>query len=391
MCLAEVLTMLGGFIFPALLPDFIHHWQLSNTEAGWIAGVLLAGYAISVPALVSLTDRIDARWIYIFGAAVTALSLFGFAYFASGFWCALLFRTLAGVGLASTYMPGLRVLVDRYTGEKQGRGLAFYTASFSLGTAISFYFAGEVGSLFGWVNAHIIAGIGAISSALLVLFLMQKIIPQKPNDKTRLLDFRPVLRNREAMGYILAYFVHSWELFAMRSWLVAFLVFSLSLQKLSANIITPTSVATYSALLATLASIGGNEIAERYGRRRMVTIFLISAGFLSLIIGFLAALPYWIIVALVMLYSGLIQLDSAALTAGAVLAAEKGRRGVTLGLHAFIGFSGGALGPLFVGVILDLSGGANSSTSWGYAFALMGLVTFLGPIALWKLRSRPGS
>ena len=98
MCLAEVLTMLGVFIFPALLPEFIHLWQLSNTEAGWIAGVLLAGYAISVPALVSLTDRIDARWIYIFGAAVSALSLFGFAYFAVGFWSALLFRILAGVG-----------------------------------------------------------------------------------------------------------------------------------------------------------------------------------------------------------------------------------------------------------------------------------------------------
>ena len=39
-----------------------------------------------------------------------------------------------------------------------------------------------------------------------------------------LLDFRPVLANRRAMAYVLAYFAHNWELFALRSWLVAFLV-----------------------------------------------------------------------------------------------------------------------------------------------------------------------
>ena len=81
MCLAEVLTMLGVFIFPALIPEFIVKWNLSNTDAGWIAGILLGGYALSVPVLVSLTDRIDARLIYIFSAILTAVALFGFAYF----------------------------------------------------------------------------------------------------------------------------------------------------------------------------------------------------------------------------------------------------------------------------------------------------------------------
>ena len=118
MCFAEILTMLGVFIFPALMPEFIAIWGLSNTEAGWIAGILLASYAISVPLLVSLTDRIDARTIYISGATLTAISLFGFAYLASGFWSAFIFRILAGIGLASSYMPGLRILVDRYNGIK---------------------------------------------------------------------------------------------------------------------------------------------------------------------------------------------------------------------------------------------------------------------------------
>jgi MFS family permease len=386
MCLAEVLTMLGIFIFPALMPEFIINWNLSNTEAGWIAGILLGGYAFSVPILVSLTDRTDARLIYICGAILTAGALFGFAYFASGFWSAFLLRLLAGIGLAGTYMPGLRVLVDRYGGGKEARAIAFYTACFSLGTAISFFYSGEVASIFGWVIAYKIAGFSAIGSAVFVCFLMEKKIPQIPNIKTRLLDFRPVLRNRIAMGHILAYFVHSWELFALRSWLVAFLFYSLTTQGKSEVLIMPTVVATLSALVAMVASIGGNEIAGRYGRRRILIIFLFSSGTLAFFIGFLATLPYWIVVILVIFYAGLIQLDSAVLTAGAVFAAEKGRRGATLGVYAFIGFSGGALGPLVVGIILDASGGGTNTTSWGLAFASLGLVAFLGPIALWRLR-----
>jgi len=391
MCLAEVLTMLGVFIFPALMPEFIVIWELSNTEAGWIAGILLGGYAISVPVLVSLTDRIDARLIYLSGATLTATALFGFAYFASGFWSALLLRTLAGVGLAATYMPGLRILADRYSGGKPARAIAFYTASFSLGTAISFYFSGEVNTILGWVNVHKIAGFSALASAFLVFCLMNKTVPQKPDSNTRLLDFKPIIRNREAMGYILAYGAHSWELFAMRSWLVAFLVYSLSVHDLGEVQLIPTTVATLTACVAMIASIGGNEIADRYDRRRVVTVFLFSAGILALFIGFLAALPYWIIVFFVILYAGLIQLDSAALTAGVLLAAQKGRRGSTLGLHALIGFGGGAIGPLIVGMVLDISGGGITTISWGLAFASMGLVAFLGPIALWKLRGHSKS
>jgi hypothetical protein len=38
----------------------------------------------------------------------------------------------------------------------------------------------------------------------------------------RLLDFRPVLHNRPAMGYILGYGAHCFELYGIRTWLVAF-------------------------------------------------------------------------------------------------------------------------------------------------------------------------
>ena len=39
----------------------------------------------------------------------------------------------------------------------------------------------------------------------------------------RLFDFAPVLRNRSAMAYALAYCVHTWEMSVVRGWGVVFL------------------------------------------------------------------------------------------------------------------------------------------------------------------------
>ena len=142
--------MVGVFAFPALLPEFARLWALDKTQAGWIAGVYFIAYALAAPVVVSLTDRVDARRVYLGGALTAAMASLGYALLAGGFWSALAFRALAGAGLAATYMPGLRVVVDRYGGPTPSRAVACYTASFSLGTAGSFLLAGLIAEAHGW-------------------------------------------------------------------------------------------------------------------------------------------------------------------------------------------------------------------------------------------------
>lgn len=388
-CAAEVLTMFGVFTFPALLPEFSGIWQLSNTDAGWISGIVLGAYALAVPVLVTLTDRVDARLINMGGALLAALSLAGFALFAEGFWSAFALRALAGVALAATYMPGLRMLVDRYQGPRQARMVAFYTASFSLGSASSYYLAGVIGEAWGWRWAFAVPALAAAGAFLAILITVQAKAPEPAADDTAFLDFRPILRNREVLGYIIAYGAHSWELFAMRAWLVAFLAFSLALKPgAGAGLPAPTEVAAIGAIIAVFASVLGNEAAGRYGRRRMVIGYLLVSALMASFLGFLAGAPYWALVLLTLLYAALVQLDSAALTAGTIEVSESGRRGATLGVHSFVGFMGGAIGPLAVGIVLDVTGGGGNAISWGLGFAAMGVVGFLGPLALGFLRKR---
>jgi len=104
--IAQVLVQIGAFSLPALLPTYIERWHLTKTEAGALVGIFYAAYVVAVPVLVSLTDRIPNRRVYAVGAALTALSHFGFAFVADDFWTALICRALAGIGWAGVICPG---------------------------------------------------------------------------------------------------------------------------------------------------------------------------------------------------------------------------------------------------------------------------------------------
>ena len=70
-CVAQLLSQMGAYTLPALLPTFISEWSLSNSEAGWLTGIFYGAYMISVPFLVPLTDRIDPRKIYVSSVFMT--------------------------------------------------------------------------------------------------------------------------------------------------------------------------------------------------------------------------------------------------------------------------------------------------------------------------------
>ena len=90
-----------------------------------------------MPILVTLTDRVDARAIYLSGVALMVASHLGFAAFADGLWGAAAVRALAGMGLAGTYMTGLKLLADRVEPALMSRAVAGHAASIGIAGSIS--------------------------------------------------------------------------------------------------------------------------------------------------------------------------------------------------------------------------------------------------------------
>ena len=101
-CTAQVLAQLGAFTFFALLPTFFQEWGLSHSQAGILNGIIFGAYALIVPFVVPLTDRIDPRRIYICAVVLTTFSHLGMAFIADGFWDGFVFRALAGIGWGGT-------------------------------------------------------------------------------------------------------------------------------------------------------------------------------------------------------------------------------------------------------------------------------------------------
>lgn len=389
MCAAIASGLLGFSTLPALLPVLMTEWSISGAEAGWIASLIFAGYMLAVPILLPMTDHVDARTVFLAGAAVSCLSLVGFGMFAGGFWSALFFRVTLGIGFAGTYMPGLKALTDRLEAKNPSRGIAFYTSSYLIGAALSYYLAGRIDATLGWRWAFILTALGPLGSLLLVWW---GTAPKHPHSGVpfRLLpDFRPVLKNREALGYMGAYAMHSWELFASGSWTIAFLTFSVGLRTGNGGTVAAeadwnlTAIGSLITLAALPASILGNELALRIGRRRTVTIIMWVSAALGCSIGFMASQPFPVVVALCVAYGLTTTAESATVTAGAVMSATPETRGALMALHSFIGFGGGFLGPVAFGLALDLAGGRETGAGWQSAYIVAGAAAAMGPLFLW--------
>ncbi|MGD2185409.1 MAG: MFS transporter [Desulfobacterales bacterium] len=386
-CLSEILAIAAINYFPALLPNFQAEWGLTNTEAGWISGIYFGGYAATVPILASLTDRVDPRKIYLLSAALGAVSLLGFGLVAQGTWTATAFRLLAGISFAGTYMPGVKTLSDRISGANQSRAISFYTASIGVGNALSVFLAGWLTGHFGWRWAAILMGLCPVAGVALFAFAVRPKPPRAVDQvvRTSLLDFRPALRNRSAIGYMLGYAAHCWELFGFRSWMVAFMFFSLSLQPQINPKTSPQSLVTLILLAGVPASILGNEGALHWGRRRFITIVMLISGLIGCLIGFAGGLTFLMVAGLCFAYWIAIITDSGSLNAGLVSTAKAEEAGRTMALYSFVGLSMGLLAPLAVGTVLDITGGGIAG--WGLAFATLGLVAMSGAVWLRLFRS----
>jgi len=385
MCLSQVLVQIGAYAWPALLPTFMPLWGLDNSEAGWITGVFYLAYTLSVPFLVTLTDRVDPKKVYLFGVLTTALGHLAFVFAVDGFWSALAARTLAGVGWAGSYMTGLKLLADRVQGPLMARAVSGHAAGVGVAGAVSFLFADRIAAIWGWPAAFAAAG----GCACVAFVMITLVAPwQPPRAKAALqqpfFDFGPVLRNRGAMAYAVAYCVHTWEMNALRGWAVAFLAFVAASSAPGDVWISPAAVTTLMALLGTAASVLGNEASIAWGRVRMVRSTMLLTIVVGLVIGFAGATSYLVATVLVIVYGILIWLDSSSLTAGTTTSAEPARRGATLAIHSMLGYAGGFVGPLALGWTLDAMGGM-SPIAWGVAFGVVSLVVAAGRIAFDRL------
>ncbi len=385
-CLAEVLSMVSFAAWPLFLVDLQPLWGLSNFATGWVSGAYFIGYVLATPVLVGLTDRIDAKYIYIFASFLAIIGALCFALFASDFWSAALSWALVGAGLAGTYMPGLQILNARLEAESRIKLLPYYTSAFGVGTGLSFFLMGWVYTYTSWQNAFLFAAIFSLIAAFLITLTIRPAPPAQAENSARRhpLDFRPAFKNKAALGYIFAYGAHNFELFAYRGWLFAYLIFAAGTYQISINAASLSTLISIFAIIGMSASIIGASFCLRYPRARTISRFGALSALTAILFGLSGFIDFYLILVFALLFNITIMLDSASLTAGTVSAASEHDRGALLAVHTIIGFGGAALGAPTIGFVLDIAGGETDITAWSIALMTIGL----GSALVWFILRR---
>ena len=376
MLLAQTCALLGFACYAVVLIPLQKQWELSNLQSGLIASAFFFGYMLVVPLATALTDRVDARKVYIVGGFSATLGLLGMGLFSQGFLSGLFFMALNGAGLAGTYMPGLKILSDRIKTGELTRHISFYTAFFGIGVGLSYLCSGWILNWLGWRYVFGVIALGPLVATLLVLMFIPALDHEKWHGPIRLQlgdifpvgKWRLVLQDKKASGFIFGYMAHAVELFASRSWIVAFFV---ACQAVSGE----TLVMSISALAGVInffgvpSSILGNEIALRVGRQKWIYFVMIASAVMGIALACSTGQSWWLIITLAICHTIFIMADSATLTAGLVITAQENIKGAAMGLHSLMGFGGGLLGPALFGLVLDLSGSRTSQLSWVWAYS----------------------
>lgn len=384
MSLGQLGSLLPHVAVPSVLAQYlIPEWHLSGAEAGLLAGSFAAGYMLAVPVLATLTDRIDARTILICGSALSAFATMMFGVLAQGLLSGALIWGLAGIGFGGAYMPGLKALTDRLAPGDSSRAITLYTSFFSFGVGLSFLVSQLVAERWGWRGAFVATSLGPLAM-IVVCALLKPVKPHPSNG--RLLDFAPVIANKPAMGFVLGYGAHCFELYGMRTWIVAFWTF-VAMRNSGSAILSPIAVSVLFSVLAMPASVLGNEMALKFGRHRAITSIMFVSAAVALVIGVTAGNSPWVLLPLIAIYAITVPADSGALTSGMTMASNPKYRGATMALHSTAGFGMAALGSWGVGVALDIAGGPQNVSAWTAAFSLMAAAVLVGPLALYWSRS----
>ncbi len=394
LCLAELGTMLVWSNFAAILPLLQTEWRLSNTEAGLIFAAYQVGYILAVAILSTLTDWVEPRRIYLGGALWAGLAGLAFPLWATGVLSALILRTLAGIGLAGTYMPGMRLVAERFDASRRGFAMGCYIATFTLGTSVSLLLTSSATARWGWHPAFALTALGPFLAATIAAATLAPGGASRLPRPERGVGLGPVLKNRSALRLIVAYGAHTWELMGMRGWIVPFFAASLTAGGMGLAAATQKAGLAGSAVLAIGAvshPIAG-LFSDRWGRARLISVIMLVSGACSLTLGWALQWPFGALVTLALFYGIMVTADSAILSTSITESAEPAYLGRTMALQSTVGFSSGALAPAVFGVVLDLTTNLGRPTheTWGWAFTLLAAGVLVGPLVVgFKERGGP--
>ena len=391
-CAARVFLFATFMTVAGAIPLLTREWELSATAAGAIVSSFTLCYAVSVFGFGWVADHVGAKRMVIVSALVAAATSASFGWLARDWGSAIVLYGLVGLAQGGVYTPLIMVLSDEVTPARRGRAMGWLIASTSAGYATSLGLTALGIALGGWQAAFLLCGLLPAVGAVL---LIASLAPFAHRVHRRSMEARPrdeIVRNRESRLLVAGYVGHSWEVVGMWGWIPAFLAAGFALK--GAGTIDATVSGAYLAgllhLVGALAAFSMGRLSDRTGRRPLLIALAAAGAAVSFVIGWLIHAPSIVVVPLALAYAFVTLGDSPVLTAAISEAVRPGYLGAVLAWRGLAGFAAGAVAPLGIGLILDLTtaAGSDPGVSWGLGFAALGLGGSVALVCALALRRR---
>ena len=392
LCLAQLFIMLVFINYSAVLPLLKQEWGMSNTQAGTIFSVYQLGYIASGVLLSGLTDRYNSRTIFIASILWSATANLLFALYAHDYSSGLLLRGLTGIGMGGTYMPGLKLVAERFPSAQRGKAVGIYVGALLLGGSLSLALTGVVSALAGWRIAFMVCSAGVFLGLLVALAAFRGYHPVRYAPVEQ--GFRKeIVANRPALLMICGYGAHMWEMYGMRSWLAPFFTAALVGHGLASGKATGWAAGGAALVMGVgaIATAVTGTLSDRLGRTKTITLIMLGSAASSFIFGWLINLHPAFIFLCALIYGYLAVAESPVFSTGLTELVAPAYLGSAMGLQSLVGYSLATISPTVFGWALDLCSGRQPAAGWGIAFATAGAGALAGPVFMQFLRKAPES
>ncbi|HYC33039.1 MAG TPA: MFS transporter [Gemmatimonadales bacterium] len=382
LALAEVLGMSLWFSASSVAGQFRAMWGLSVVESGWLTTAVQLGFVAgtALAAVLNLADVVPARRYFAVSAALGAAANAALLA-APGFGPALACRFLTGFFLAGVYPPAMKMAATWF---RQDRGFAIgvVVASLTVGKAIPYLIrSAEVSG----VAPVVLAASGAAMVAALLVGAGYRDGPHEfPRRPFSWSLVATVVRHRETRLATAGYLGHMWELYAMWTWVPAFLAASAAARAARGEV-TPVAAVyllAFGAIAAGgLGALWGGWAARRHGYARVVIWAMTASGLCSLGVGLVFGRAFWLVAPAVLAWGFFVVADSAQFSAMVTEVAPAHAVGTALTLQTSIGFLLTMVTIQLVPVLVEWAG-------WPLAFPVLALGPAAGITAIRRLDAR---
>jgi len=382
---AVLLALVPWFSAASVAPLIAAEWEISRLETALLTVAVQLGFVVGAFAIAfsGAADVIPARRLIAGGALLAAASNAAFGLLAVDLVTALPLRALSGAGIAAVYPVAMKVLAGWFRG---GRGLAVgvLTGAITLGSALPHLLrAGGAVADLDWRVVVLAATVPCLVAVPLAWWGVRDGPMSTPAARLSLRMARTALGERSVQLANLGYLGHMWELYAMWTWVPAFIAASLAI---SGNVDAESASAVAFLVVAAgaVGCIGAGALADRFGRTTLTIAAMAGSGSSAVVAGLLFGAPTAVVLVVVVIWGISVVADSAQFSTAVSELAPPGTAGSALALQTAAGFL--LTGITIIGVgVLD----PGDREAWTLAFGILALGPLVGVGAMLRLRRRP--